>query len=103
MNKKVVKIWKTLKRISFDIGLLAAVFGVAWFLPPEIMPELAKVGLMSIFMSKLIFVSAGIIHAHISRLLVFPYICFGTEKDWTNNLMIIVWYITIICAWARGG
>ena len=67
------------------------------------MPELAKMGLLSIFMSKLIFVSAGIVHAHISRKLIFPYIKFADEKDWTNNLMIIAWYITIIFAWSRGG
>ena len=92
-----------LKRVTLDVVALVIVFLIAFFMPDTLMPELAKVGLLSIFMSKLIFVSAGIIHAHISRKLLFPYIDFSKDEDWTNNLMIIAWYIVIIMSWARGG
>jgi branched-subunit amino acid transport protein len=91
------------KRLALDILSLVGVFALLFFLPETLMPELAKMGLLNIFMSKLIFVSAGIIHAHISRKLIWPYISFSSEKEWTNNLMIIAWYVTIIICWARGG
>lgn len=92
-----------LKRVTLDIISLIAVFLIAFFMPNALMPELAKIGLLSIFMSKLIFVSAGVLHAHISRKLLFPYIDFSKDEEWTNNLMIIAWYVVIISAWARGG
>lgn len=95
--------WFNLKRVGFDVLALVTVFLIAWFMPDALMPELAKIGLLSIFMSKLIFVSAGIIHAHISRKLIFPYIEFSTECDWTNNLLVISWYVVIILSWSRGG
>jgi hypothetical protein len=92
-----------LKRVALDIIALIAVFLIAFFMPDALMPELAKIGLLSIFMSKLIFVSAGVLHAHISRKLLFPYIDFSKDEDWTNNVLIICWYAVIISAWARGG
>lgn len=92
-----------LKRVALDIVSLVAVFLIAFFMPDALMPELAKIGLLSVFMSKLIFVSGGILHAHISRKLLFPYIDFSKDEDWTNNFMIIAWYVVIISAWARGG
>jgi len=92
-----------IKRISIDALMLLGVFLIAFFAPDVILPATAKLGLISIFFSKLVFVSAGIIHAHISRKIIFPYINFALEKDWSNNLLIIAWYVTIIFAWARGG
>jgi len=95
--------WGSIRRVSFDILMLVLVFVVTMFLPEQIFPEMAKLGLLSIFISKLIFVSAGIFHAHISRKLIFPYINFEQDKNWWNNIMIIAWYVVIISAWARGG
>jgi hypothetical protein len=92
-----------LKRVSIDVGSLIIIFLIALFMPSYIFPEMAKIGLLSLFMSKFIFVSAGIVHAHISRKLLFPYIDFSDNTEWTNNLMIIAWYVTIIFCWARGG
>jgi hypothetical protein len=92
-----------LKRVVVDIIALLAVFLVAYFLPDTLMPEMAKIGLLSIFMTKLLFVSAGVIHAHITRKMLFPYINFSHEPDKWNNIMVIVWYVVIISAWARGG
>ena len=103
MKEKIIKYWHNLKRMSLDIGMLAGVFALAWFAPSEILPAVAKLNVLSLFFTKLIFVSAGIVHAHISRALVFDYIDFKTEKEWSNNAMIIIWYMIIIFAWARGG
>jgi hypothetical protein len=103
MWKNFIEWLKGVQRVSFDILSLLFVFLIAVFVPDMIFPEMAKIGLLSIFISKLIFVSAGIIHAHISRKLIFPYINFSKDEDWTNNLMIIAWYVVIISAWARGG
>ena len=103
MWKNFIEWLKGVQRVSFDILSLLFVFLIAVFVPDMIFPEMAKIGLLSVFISKLIFVSAGIIHAHISRKLIFPYIDFSKDEDWTNNLMIIAWYVVIISAWARGG
>ena len=90
-------------RIWFDVVLILAVFLTAYFAPDVLLPEMAKIGLVSVFFSKLIFVSAGILHAHISRKLIFPYIDFKNEKEWSNNLLIIAWYVIIVMGWTRGG
>lgn len=103
MWKTFIKWLKGVQRVLFDILSLLFVFLIAVFVPDMIFPEMAKIGLLSVFISKLIFVSAGILHAHISRKLIFPYIDFSKDEDWTNNIMIIAWYVVIISAWARGG
>jgi len=94
---------KKIERVGFDIIAMVCVLLFALFAPEALMPELAKAGLVNLWISKLIFVSSGVLHAHISRKLLFPYISFLEEKDWSNNLMVIMWYVTIIFCWARGG
>jgi quinol-cytochrome oxidoreductase complex cytochrome b subunit len=73
------------------------------FAPDNYFPVEARTGLVSLFIVKFILVSAAIIHAHITRKLLFPYIDFSKEKELTNNVMIIVWYVIIIFGWTRGG
>ena len=68
-----------------------------------ILPETAIMGLISILISKAIYIFAGIIIAHVTRKLLFPYIDFETETDLTNNLMIIALYVTIIFCMSNGG
>lgn len=99
----LTQIKRLINRVWFESILIVAVFATAFLAPEVILPEMAKIGLVSVFFSKLIFVSAGILHAHVSRKIIFPYISFQKEEDWSNNLMIIAWYVTIIFAWARGG
>lgn len=100
---KIIPIFSFIKRTWVDVLILIGVFLSVYFVPDIIIPEMAKMGLVSIFFSKMIFVSAGIVHAHISRKLIFPYIDFAKENSWSNNLLIIVWYAIIISSWARGG
>lgn len=94
---------KYFSRVWFDILSLLLVFLTAFFLPDWLFPVDAKMGFITLFLVKFFSVSAGIIHAHISRKLIFPYIKFSTEETWSNNLMIIAWYVVIIFAWAKGG
>jgi hypothetical protein len=76
------------------VGILAAIF----FLPA---PE---TGLVSLAIAKLMFVSAGILHAHITRKIMWPYINFNDGNGNTiQKVMVVVWYAVIIWAWARGG
>jgi len=86
------------KRVWVDVVALFTVALLMIFLPVE-----AKAGLVSLFITKFILVSAAIIHAHITRKLLFPYINFSQEKEISNNVMVIVWYVIIIFAWSRGG
>jgi len=86
------------KRVWVDFVALFTVALLMIFLPVE-----AKAGLVSLFITKFILVSAAIIHAHITRKLLFSYINFSQEKEISNNVMVIVWYVIIIFAWSRGG
>jgi len=91
------------KRLWLDIAALVTVILLMIFVPTDFLPVEAKAGLTSLFVTKFILVSAAIVHAHITRKLLFPYINFGSEKDWSNNTMIIAWYVIVIFAWSRGG
>ena len=48
-------------------------------------------------------VNLGFINAHVVRKLLFPYINFGREKEWSNNLLVIVIYAVCIYCFAMGG
>jgi hypothetical protein len=97
--------FKYFKRAWFDILALASVFTLIFVTPSSILPVEAKAGLLSLFVTKFVLVSAGILHAHIARKLLFPYIDFGNNDDklWIRHIMIVALYVTIILAWARGG
>jgi hypothetical protein len=90
------------KRISFDLFVLLFVFFLIYFVEKGIAPE-AKIGFISLFLSKWVFISGGIIAAHISRKMIFPYIDFNNETDPIMKIFIIVWYAVIIGSFARGG
>lgn len=91
------------KRVWVDVVALFTVALLMIFVPSDFLPVEAKAGLVSLFITKFILVSAAIIHAHITRKLLFPYINFSQEKEISNNVMVIVWYVIIIFAWSRGG
>jgi hypothetical protein len=94
---------RKVSRVGFDILALLTIVLLMLFIPNDFLPIEAKAGLVSIFITKFILVSAAVIHAHITRKLLFPYIDFSHEKDLSNNLMIIAWYVIIIFGWTRGG
>jgi hypothetical protein len=88
------------KRVAFEVIALVVLLVVFYYAPYD---ADSKMFLFNVFVTKFFLVSCGILHAHITRKLLFPYIHFSTEKDLTNNIMVIALYITIIFAWARGG
>ncbi len=99
-----MKFIENLKRVSIDVFALATIILLMMiFVPNDFLPVEAKSGLISLFVTKFILVSTAIIHAHITRKLLFPYINFSQEKEISNNLMIIAWYVIIIFGWTRGG
>lgn len=95
--------FRKLGRVGFDVLALLTIILLMFFIPNDFLPVEAKVGLVSIFVTKFILVSSAVIHAHITRKLLFPYIDFSHEENLSNNLMIIAWYVIIIFGWTRGG
>lgn len=85
-----------LKKILIDILIL---LGIGIIL---LTVDFNHVGLQ-LFLYKILLVSGSIVHAHISRHLLFPYIKFNTEKDPMKKLMVIALYVSIIWAYAQGG
>jgi hypothetical protein len=94
---------KQLKRVGLDVVALLTILLLLIFVPFDFFPVEAKLGLLSLVITKFILVSAAVIHAHVTRKLLFPYIDFSREKNLSNNIMIIAWYVIIIFAWSRGG
>lgn len=90
--------WWNLKRTWIDaLVLVLIIIGINFLPPPES-------GVVTLALAKLLFVSAGILHAHITRKVMWPYIDFNGEKtDMWQKIMVIVWYGVIILGWTRGG
>ena len=103
MTERASSVLYNLKRISFDVVALVSIILAVIFVPASYLPVISKEGLLNLILTKFILVSASVCHAHITRELLFPYIKFREEKDWSNNVMIIAIYVIIIWAWARGG
>jgi len=98
-----MKFIENVKRIGIDVGALITIALLMIFIPYDFLPIEAKANLVSLFFTKFILVSAAVVHAHITRKLLFPYINFAKETDLSNNIMIIAWYVVIIFGWTRGG
>lgn len=90
--------WWNVKRTYVDTTVLLGIIAAIFFLPP---PE---TGLISLAIGKLMFVSAGILHAHITRKIMWPYIDFNSkDTEMIQKILVVVWYAVIIWSWARGG
>lgn len=99
MNKRFGQI----KRVAFDLLCLIGAAGVFFLLPDRVMPAEALYGCLAVVLTKILVISAGVLYAHVSRKLLFSYIDFSKEQEWSNNLMVVAWYIVVIWAFARGG
>jgi len=99
-----MKVIEDLKRVSFDaIGAILSIVIVFLVIPYQYFPDQAKAGLITLVITKFILITCGNVHFFITRKLMYAYINFKTEKEWTNNVMIIVMYAIIVWGWARGG
>jgi hypothetical protein len=58
---------KKLSRVGFDVFALITIILLMFFMPADFLPVEAKAGLVSIFITKFILVSAAVVHAHITR------------------------------------
>jgi hypothetical protein len=97
MNEFFKNFWFNVKRTYLDtLALVLIIVGIN-YLPP------LESGIMTLALAKLLFVSAGILHAHITRKVMWPYIDFNKDTDLVKKVMIIAWYVVIILGWTRGG
>ena len=100
------KLFDLLKRCKYDLMWLIGIFLFILFLPAEYLDVDSmnpKFGLLATVLTKGLYVTCGFLHAHINRKTYFYYINFGSEKEWSNNLIIIVIYAVTIYSWAHGG
>ena len=80
------------KRLLFPIVLVVlTALSLAWLRQMGDAPR----GL-ELVLFKASLVNLGFINAHVVRKLLFPYINFGREKEWSNNLLVIVIYAVCI-------
>ena len=95
------KFWFRLKRVITEVVLIALCGTLVLFLPKE-----AQYGIVSLFITKTVFVVIGILVAHSSRKFAFPYMDLQKMLDdhhWAGVVFLAVWYFVIIWAFAVGG
>ena len=98
MTEFFANFWWNLKRTWLDaLVLVLIIIGINFLPPPES-------GVVTLALAKLMFVSAGILLAHVTRKVMWPYIDFNDEKQgiW-GKALVIAWYVVIILGWTRGG
>ena len=101
--------WEKLKwtfsRIWFELLAIISIFAIIFLTPSSYIASAdARIGLLALFITKFLFVSAGTLHAHAIREILFPYINFNKEEGLTSNaVLVIAIYVIVIFAWARGG
>lgn len=95
------------KRVWFEVFSLFSIFCLIYTIPTSYLTSNnPKLGIISLFISKFLFVSAGGLHAHIMRKLFFPYIKFDqvSQNGFSmKGLLIVVLYAVVIIGWTRGG
>lgn len=95
------KVLVRLKRVATELLLVLVCLLLVLLLPPE-----AQLGIMSLFITKTAFVVIGILVAHATRKIGFPYIDLQnllTEHHWSGVIFLAMWYSVIIWAFASGG
>ncbi|MFA5394405.1 MAG: hypothetical protein WC346_00115 [Methanogenium sp.] len=108
----------SLKRVKFELGLLGILMLLCcltptkWLEPDQID---AKIAFFTVLFGKLLYINFGILYAHISRKILFPYIDInllikgkskegeGPVNSGQTVLFMAVWYGIIIWSMARGG
>lgn len=96
MSKNLRSLGKILKRVWFDV-ILFLVIGLVLLFASN-MPNHG----IELFLYKGLLVSAGVLHATITRKVLFPYIDFET-CDTYHSVFITVLYAVTIYAYSVGG
>lgn len=95
----IEKLFPSIKRVLPDSVILAVLVAVLLtgfyqFLPAP----------MQVLISKVLLVSAGFVHAHITRKIAFPKVDWNDpDDDVMKKLLIIALYVIFIYAYAQGG
>lgn len=89
---------RQIKRIAWDLVIAFTLLFVYTFQLYDFLP--LPLQLLSV---KILLVSLGFIHAHITRKIAFPRVNWEGEKINAKNLLIMLLYCTFIIAYAFGG
>ncbi|MEM0333206.1 MAG: hypothetical protein QXX30_01945 [Candidatus Aenigmatarchaeota archaeon] len=87
-----------LKRIAYDLLLALVLLFIYSFKLYEHLP--VPLQLISV---KILLVSLGFLHAHITRKLAFPSVDWELEEVNAKNLLVIALYVVFIYAYANAG
>lgn len=99
-------IFFNLKRCSVEMSIVIMSAMVLFLMPDgfldpqNINPKLA---IASTFLIAAFRVSMGFLSGHIARKMLLPYIHFRDEKEWSNNAIVIIFYILGVYAWVNAG
>jgi hypothetical protein len=97
---------QNLKRCSVElaivitVGLILRLTPESYLDPGNINP---KIAVLATFLLKAVYTSMGFLSGHIARKVMLPYIDFRAEKDWSNNAIVIAFYILGVYAWVNAG
>lgn len=100
-ENNLLTVWDKIKRSRVELIMLCVVAVAVLFIPPE-----ARMGLLGLFITKLMFVTMGVLYAHASRKFLFPYLDFEVmmkEHHWGGMAFLTIYYTVIIYAFAIGG
>lgn len=104
MKEKIKLILTEISKVAVDILLIFSVILIALVTP--VLQKQDAYGLFNIILLKLVCVSCGVIHAHVSWKIRFRGIDLTQAmKEGRYGIIAfgIVWYPVIIWAWAKGG
>jgi len=87
-----------LRRVAYDLLLALVLLFVYGFELYKYLP--APLQLISV---KILLVSLGFLHAHITRKLAFPAVDWELEEVNAKNLLVIALYVVFIYAYANAG
>jgi hypothetical protein len=95
------EIKEVVSRIRTELILFVVMAVAVMFIPPE-----ARMGLLGLFITKVMFVTMGVLYAHASRKLLFPYLDLKVLIEAplpAGVAFLTVYYGVIIWAFAVGG
>jgi hypothetical protein len=97
MRQLIIDIKRSRVELFFGIILICCLL----FIPPE-----ARMGLLGLFITKVMGITIGVLYAHYSRIFLFRYLDLSKmieEHHWAGVVFTAVWYAVIIYAFAVGG
>lgn len=101
-NEKIPpSFWDKIKRSRTEIIMLLIVSIALFFIP-----QAARIGALGLFITKAMFVTMGVLYAHISRKFLFPYLDAEElirDHHWGGMAFITVYYGVIIYCFSMGG